>query len=186
EGLSNDIVMAILRDRQGVLWIGTTGGLSRYSSGRFTQYTTRNGLYDDTVFQVLEDSSGFLWMSGNKGVFRVNKQELNDVAAGNRNSVVSVVYGVPDGMKSRECQGGFQPSGCKTSYGKLWCPTIKGVAVIDPAALQINRLTPPVLIEQVIADNQLLAPGQAEVPPGKQKFEFHFAGLSLLAPEKVQ
>src|SRR5262249_43242512 len=186
EGLSNDIVMAILRDRQGVLWIGTTGGLSRGSSGRFTQYTTRHGLYDDTVFQILEGSNGFLLMSGNQGIFRVNKQELNDLAAGNRNSVVSVAYGVADGMKSRECQGGFQPAGCQTSDGKLWFPTIKGVAVIDPAALRINRLTPPVVIERVVADNQLLGPGVAEVPPGKQKFEFHFAGLSLLAPEKVR
>jgi ligand-binding sensor domain-containing protein/signal transduction histidine kinase len=186
DGLSNDIVMSILRDRQGALWIGTAGGLNRFNAGSFTQYTTRNGLHDDTIFQVLEDSTGYLWMSGNKGVFRVNKQELNDLAEGKRNSVLPVAYGVADGMKSRECQGGFQPAGCQTNDGELWFPTIKGVAIIDPAALQVNQLKPPVVIEQVVADSQPLGTGQTEVPPGKHRFEFRFAGLSLLAPEKVQ
>jgi ligand-binding sensor domain-containing protein/signal transduction histidine kinase len=186
DGLSNDIVMSIFRDGGGTLWIGTTGGLNRFSGGRFTQYTTRNGLYDDNIFQVLEDSAGNLWMSGNKGIFRVNKQELNDLADGKINSVSSVSYGVADGMKSRECQGGFQPAGYRTSDGSLWFPTIRGVAIINPATLRINHLIPPVVIEQVIADNQPLGPGQTELPPGKQRFEFHFSGLSLLAPEKVR
>jgi len=186
DGLSNDIVMSISRDRDEVLWIGTTGGLNRYSAGRFTAYTTREGLYDDNIFQVLEDFAGYLWMSGNKGLSRVSKQDLNDMAGGKRTSVVSMSYGVADGMKSRECQGGFQPAGCQTSDGSMWFPTIKGVAVINPAALQVNRLTPPVVIEQVVADNQPVGPGQSEVPPGKHRLEFHFAGLSLLAPEKVR
>ena len=35
-------------------------------------------------------------------------------------------------MASAECNGGFQPSACKTEDGKLWFPTIKGIAKFDP------------------------------------------------------
>src|SRR5262249_40319682 len=186
DGLSNDIVMAIHRDDQGVMWIGTNSGLTRYADGRFTTYTTHNGLYDDTIFQVLEDSAGCLWMSCNKGIFRVNKQELNDFASGKTSSVLSVSYGVADGMKSRECQGGFQSAGCRTIDGRLWFPTIKGVAIVDPASLQNNPLAPPVVIEQVVADNQQIRQELAELGPGNKKIEFHFSGLSLIVPEKVK
>ena len=66
--MSNDIVMSIFKDGQGVLWIATAGGLNRYSESKFTAYTVRDGLYDDAIFQVLEDSAGYLWMSGNNMV----------------------------------------------------------------------------------------------------------------------
>ena len=32
-------------------------------------------------------------------------------------------YGVADGMKSSECNGGYQPAGWKARDGRLWFPT---------------------------------------------------------------
>jgi hypothetical protein len=155
--------------------------------GKFTNYTTNEGLFDDVVFQILDDGHGNLWMSCNKGVFRVNKQELNDFAAGRIKAITSISYGVADGMKSGECNGSSQPAGWKTRDGRLWFPTLKGVAVIDPQNVQINRLLPPVLIEQVLVDGQPLAlRQQTACPPGKGQLEFHYTGLSFVAPERVK
>lgn len=187
DGLANDIVLSIHEDSEGALWIGTSGGLSRMKNGVFASYTTEAGLFDDVVFQVLEDARANLWMSCNKGVFRVSKQELEDFSQGRTRAINSISYGTADGMKSRECNGGFQPAGWRTRDGRLWFPTVKGVAVIDPENITVNQLAPAVMIERVLVDHeQIDAIANAELAPGKGKFEFHYTGLSFVAPEKVR
>ena len=188
DGLANGQVISLYEDRAGTLWIGTYGGgLSRLRDGRFTTYTNRDGLYDDVVHQILEDGHENLWMSCNKGLYRVSKQELNLFAMGQLKSITSISYGLADGMKSRECNGAAPPSGYKTSDGKLWFPTTKGVVVIDPEHLRHNTLPPAVAIEQVLVDKRSVSPYSAlRLPIGDGDLEFHYAGLSFVAPEKVQ
>ena len=189
DGLSIDFVRSLYEDRQGNLWIGTNGGgLNRFKDGRFTNFTTRNGLFDDLVLAILEDRSENLWMSCNKGIFRVSKKQLNDFADGKIQSITSVRYDISDGMKSSECNGGAQPAGWKTQDGKLWFATIKGAVMIDPENIKLNEQPPPVIIEQLTADNTVFTNTLAaiDLPPGSDKLEFHYAGLSLVTPEKVQ
>jgi signal transduction histidine kinase/CheY-like chemotaxis protein/ligand-binding sensor domain-containing protein len=188
DGLANNEACSIYRDREGTFWIGScSGGLSRFKDGKFTAYTTRQGLFDDAAFQILEDDQGNLWMSCNKGVYRASKNELNEFAEGIIKQIHCVSYGVSDGMDSRECNGGFQPAGWKTKDGRLWFPTLKGVAVVDPAHLKTDQQPPRVRIEQVLIDG-LPVPGlgNIKVPPGHSKLEFCYTGLSFSAPRKVQ
>jgi len=188
EGLSNDLVRSIYEDGEGSLWIGTRGGgLNRLKDGKFTAYTTKEGLFDDSVWQILEDGKGNLWMSCNNGIFRVSMRELNDFAEGKISSINSISYGEPDGMMSKECNGGFQPAGWKSRDGKLWFPTIRGVVMINPENIRTNKLPPPVLIEHVIIDNRsFAASGVIQISPGNKDFEFHYTGLSFLVPERVK
>jgi len=191
DGLANDIVLSIhgeagSRGETSSLWIGTSGGLSRLKDGTLSSYKTKDGLFDDVVFQILEDDSGNLWMSSNKGIFRVSKQELEEFAAGKTSTINSISYGTADGMKSRECNGGFQPAGWRTQDGKLWFPTIKGVAIVDPRNIKLNQLPPPTVIESVLIDHKPIDLIQnVRLESGKSKFEFHFTGLSFVAPEKI-
>lgn len=187
-GLTNDYVRAIHEDADGVIWIGSYGGgLCRLKDGRITPITTKNGLFDNIVSRILEDDLGNLWMSCNRGIFRVSRRELNDFADGRASSVNCVAYGVADGMKEAECNGGGQPAGWKASDGKLWFPTKQGVAVVDPR--QINLTPPPVVIEQAFGDQRLFftqGQNQAEASPGNGDLEIHYTALSLSAPEKVR
>ena len=187
DGLGSDVVLSLYEGRDGILWIGTNGGgLNRLKDGKFSAYTTKEGLVDDVVYRVLEDGQANLWLSSNKGIFRVNKKELDDFANGKVRSLTPVVYGTADGMMTRECSGGGHPSGWKSSDGKLWFSTIKGVAMIDPEKIKINLQPPPVALEQVRIDDQVVDMAQKiELSPGKTRFEFSYAGLSFIAPEKV-
>lgn len=187
DGLSNNYVRAIYPDSNGTLWIGTYGGgLNRFQDGRFVSYTTANGLFDNGVFHILEDGRGNFWMSSNKGIFRVRKQELEELAAGKRSRVNSIAFGKEDGMLNRECNGGFQPAGWKTTDGRLWFPTIKGLVVIDPEEITTNALPPPVTIERFVADSGTVAlRGVPQLPAGTGRLEFHYAGLSYSAPQRV-
>jgi signal transduction histidine kinase len=124
-------------------------------------------------------------MSGNRGIYRVGRTELNDFADGRSSSVTSISYGVTDGMKTGETNGGGQPAGLKSRDGRLWFPTIKGVVSIDPENL--NQLPPTVLIEQVLVGKTPFDPRAAiRIRAGQSDLEIHYTGLSLSAAEKVR
>jgi ligand-binding sensor domain-containing protein/signal transduction histidine kinase len=182
------MVMALYEDDQGSLWIGTYNrGLYRFKDGKFTAFTMAQGLADDWVYQILDDGKGNFWMSSNKGIFHVSQKELNDFADGKINSVTCVAYGRGDGMKATGCEGANQSAGCKTRDGKLWFPTTKGVVMIDPEHIPTNTLPPPVYIEQVIADENVVdLSRKVELSPGREKLEFHYTALSFLDPSKVK
>ena len=187
EGLGNDSIWSLLVDRQGALWVGTCrGGLSRWLNGRFVTWTTKTGLVNDVICQILEDNHGNLWLGSYGGVFRIDKEEMDDSIARPDHSVHCVAYGKADGLPSIECQGGFQPSGCKTRDGRLWFPTIKGLAVADVDAVTTNTLPPPVVIEEMTVDGIVTATNESKIPPSKQQIGFRYTALSLTDPEKVR
>ncbi len=188
DGLSNDVVWALNGDADGTLWAGTSGGgLSRLRKGKFTTYNSSSGLFDDAPLAILDDHLGRLWMSSNKGVFSVEKEQLNAFADGRLHSITSIAYGTSDGMKSHECNGGFQPAGWRAKDGRLLFPTTKAVAVLDPAHLAKNEVPPYVVIERALVDNKEVAVDTPLVtPPGKGQLEFQFTAPSFITPEKLQ
>jgi signal transduction histidine kinase/ligand-binding sensor domain-containing protein len=67
-GIGNSQVTSLLERRDGDLWLGTYGGgVSRFSAGRFTQYTTRDGLSSDFTTCLFEDHDGTLWIGTDGG-----------------------------------------------------------------------------------------------------------------------
>ena len=193
QGLCNDIIGCIYADKEGegALWIGTRGGLNRLKQGKFDRVTSKEGLFDDIIYQVLEDADQRLWMSCNKGISRVNKKELENFLDKKTKAFNYISYDEKDGLKSRECNGGSQPAGWKSRDGKLWFPTIKGVAVIDPAHIQLNPILTPVLIEEIITDNTKIPlpfsnKENLVLSAGTEHIEIHYTGLSLLVPSRVR
>jgi len=63
DGLANNHVRAIVKDRCGDLWLGTSGGgLSQLSKKLFSHYTTISGLGGNFVYSIYRDSKNQLWM----------------------------------------------------------------------------------------------------------------------------
>ena len=188
DGLPETAVIAIHGDAERRLWVGTNGGgLGLLDGGKFYSFTSRDGLPNDTVYRILEDATGRLWMSSKKGIFSITKAELLDFAARKTTTLGPTVYGTADGMPTRECSGGGHPSGWRGRDGRLWFTTIKGVAMIDPERVARNTEPPPVVVEEVRVDGELVPGGRTtELKPGSSRFDFHYAGLSFVAPEKVR
>ncbi|NOY06540.1 MAG: PAS domain S-box protein [Chlorobi bacterium] len=188
DGLSNDHVLCLYDDADGNLWIGTSGGgLNRYRDGVFTSYTTEQGLFNDVIYAILEDHEGKLWMSSNMGVFSVRKTDLALFDKGKLDEIPCTSYGIEDGMRSRECNGGNQPAGWKARNGVLWFATIEGVAGIDPANIPMNTCPPMLALEQVFINGSPVDPHKPiTLPAGSGDLEFHYAALSFLNPSKVR
>ncbi len=191
DGLSSDVITALMMDSQHHLWIGTNGeGLNLLTSEdgkpRIHSFSANLGL-PDVIDSLLEDASGALWISSNTGIYRVSIADLMTVAAGQTGSLPINSYGTADGMKIRECSGIGHPSSWKAKDGTLWFSTLKGVAWIDPANLQQNRVAPLVAIEQVSVDEKNLPLNESvTIGPGHSRIAFHYAGLSYVAPQRVQ
>lgn len=187
QGLSAMHVRAIYEDGTGTLWIGTYGGgLNRLKDGAFTAIRTADGLADDIVSAILADDRGYLWMSGNRGVSRVPLAELQEFADGRRRRVHSVLFGETDGLLNAETNGGFQPAAWKDQRGRLWFPTVRGVAMVDPARVRVASRPPPVTVEEIVVDGEArAATDRIVVGPGRPNLEFRYTGLSLSDPEHL-
>ena len=191
DGLSSDFVQCLHLESDGTLWVGTFNGLNRFKDGRFAAITKKQGLPDDTICDIEDDGRGYYWFSSHGGIIRVNQAELNRCADGQIKQVHCLTYGLSDGMPTLECSGGLQPAGCRTEDGRLWFPTSKGLVAVNPGKVENNTLVPPVVVERLLVDDQVVSGGATPEPllriaPGWHRFEFQFTGLSFVAPEKVR
>ncbi|HSY01970.1 MAG TPA: histidine kinase, partial [Acidobacteriaceae bacterium] len=122
---------------------------------------------------------GDLWISSNSGVYRV-------ADAGGASPTV-MRFGVADGMRISECSSGGHPAAVRLKDGTLLFATLKGIATVDPEHMPVNRVAPQVALERVSVDD--VAQGgltDLKIAPGRSHYEFDYAGLSFVAPQKVE
>lgn len=175
-----------LVDADGAVWMGTLGaGLWRWQAGRGAGVTTQAGLFNDVVWRILDDGLGHLWLSSNKGLFRVDRAEVEAVLGGRASALASSAFGTDDGMRSRECNGGFQPAGWRAADGRLWIPTVKGVAFADPSRLK-PVLAPPAVIDRAVVDGvERPGPAALALAPGTSRVVIGYSALAFSRPERV-
>ncbi len=122
----------------------------------------------------------------------MSRQQLDDFAHHSSSRITPTAYGTADGMKISECSSGGHPAAWKLADGTIWFATLKGIAAVDPEHLSRNTVPPPVAIDQVLIDDQPVddqragASGPLTFNPGMRRFEFRYAGMSFIAPQKVR
>jgi len=70
DGLGNNSVQCILQGRDGIMWIGTNGGLNRYDGAAFIQYSilSKPALSSNVITALLEDDGGDIWIGTDNGL----------------------------------------------------------------------------------------------------------------------
>ncbi|HEY0548379.1 MAG TPA: two-component regulator propeller domain-containing protein [Verrucomicrobiae bacterium] len=187
-------ISGLYEDKEGALWIATFGaGLGRFQHGKWTHYTRRDGLASHKLSYLTEDGEGNLWIGSIHGVLRISKKALNDFAAGSIQSIPCRTYGKTDGLPSHECTAGSQPGPCRDREGKLWFPTIRGLASIDPKRLKPNMIPPLVTIDSIWVDDELLtnapaagAPRTVVLRPRQERLAIQYSSLNLGAPDRAR
>lgn len=200
EGLSSDYAVPLCIEEDGTVWIACPNGLNRLRQGKAATITTRAGLLDDELYSLVDDGRGFYWASCNRGIFRIPKHDLHAVADGAVNWASSIFFGEADGMPSTECNGESQPNAILTSDGHLWFSTTRGCCTTDPGRIGLTEEPPPVVIEEILADNQLIFREGALTPAGlrvasqhgvrfpaghARVMEIRYTGNSFLNPKRV-
>jgi signal transduction histidine kinase/ligand-binding sensor domain-containing protein len=190
DGLSSNQIRSLVEGTDGTLWIGTFGGgLDALRNGQFFHITVRDGLLSDNVSHIEDDGQGSLWLSTTRGICRVRKEEIWDFASGKIQKVQPVNYGVADGLRSAQCAPGYPTSGggTRSSDGRLWFPTSRGLAVLDPRDRPATPAAPVVHLLEVAADGHSISIADgARLAPGNDRMQFRYTGIYLNAPERVR
>lgn len=97
EGLPVDWARVALEDREGSLWIGSTGLHRQLGGGVWRGYGARDGLLSDVARSLHQDSSGRLWVGTEKGVARAQASGFQVLPGTTANTVRSIQEG-PDGL----------------------------------------------------------------------------------------
>ncbi len=188
-GLSNNVVTALLPRADGTLLIGTQEhGWDAWDGNKFSA-ATQNGLEQTTIHAILDDGSGHLWFATGNGIARCDCNEIPGTgAAGGCSHWME--FGTADGLRSRETATNSHPSAWRSRDGQLWFATPRGLVEVDQAHFPVNTIPPPVMLERLQVDDltqPLYGAGSwLKVSAGRVHFEFDYAGLSFVAPQKVR
>ena len=187
-GLGKGQVPGLQLDPDGTLWAATEGGLSRIKDGRVATLTSRNGLPCDTVHWVMEDDDHSVWLYSVCGLVRIARTELEAWATDPTRTIQATVFDTSDGVSSHSVISGYGPRVAKATDGKLWFVSyVGGVQVVDPRHLPVNRLPPPIHIEQVKADGKIYDASRGlRLPALARDVSIDFTALSFVAPERVR
>ncbi len=162
-------VWSLEEDRNGGIWIGTGGnGLYYYREGRFSRYSTADGLASNTINALDEDPSGVLWIGTNGGLSIFDGQAFSSVTTADGLSNKFVTFVQADGTggvwmatyggglnhyRPRGASGGPQVETYTTAdglsnnqvltllydgAGGMWVCTNNGLNRLDLAAYQVT------------------------------------------------
>jgi ligand-binding sensor domain-containing protein len=122
DGLVGNEVRRVMVSNDGVIWLATTAGASRFDGRRWSSYTTANGLVHDNIRQVAQAKDGSLWFATRSGV-----SHFEPVQNRWQN------YMARDGLAYD-----FTTNVAISGDGSVWFPTVgKGISRLVPS-------TPPV------------------------------------------
>ena len=86
DGLSNNRVTSIFKDKLGYTWLGTISGLNRYNGYDFTVFKyesgNRNSINNNTIIWIAEGPSDNLWIKTGNGLqgFNIYSERFVDVS----------------------------------------------------------------------------------------------------------
>ena len=188
DGLSSNVVTALLPRADGTMLIGTQDhGWDLWNEQRFSA-ATGNSLDHTTIHALLDDGAGHLWFATDNGIARCDYGGMSGTSSG-ATCTHWMEFGTADGLPSRETATNSHPSAWRSRDGRLWFATPKGLVEVNPEQFPVNTLPPPVALERFSVDDvdEPLQGGRAlKVAAGHVHFQFEYAGLSFVAPQKVR
>ena len=180
-GPSHNSITNIVRDDAGKLWLGTAGGgLNEFDveAGRFTYYTTQDGLPSNRVFGIAQDRLGFLWLSTGNGLARLSPT-----------SGAIRTYDSRDGVQGSDFNSKAYAVG---DDGSLYFGGVNGFNAFYPSQISENDHVPPVVITSVSLFNEVLATNISDcqatltLTHDQNFLSFEFAALDYTAPDRNQ
>lgn len=116
DGLVQAQINCIYQDNNGLIWLGTNGGLSSFDGRRFTNYSLDHGLPGSKVIAVTQDNEQNLWViCENKGIARFDGKKF-------------FTYNQNSGLLSNDAKDlAIGPN------GNTWIATFNGVSRWDGA-----------------------------------------------------
>lgn len=169
-------VRSICEDRGGNLWVGTDGGgLLEFdrATGRYKQYSTKQGLCNNSVLRILEDKGGNLWLSTFNGL-----SKFAPTTGTFQNFVQS------DGLQSNQFA---YNAALALKSGEFLFGGIRGFNVFRPDSVHARYDVPPLFLTGIRVNNTPVKAPEAQLtlPFEKANLAFDFTALEYSHPDKI-
>jgi signal transduction histidine kinase/ligand-binding sensor domain-containing protein len=187
-GLSSNVITSILARDDGTLLIGTQDHGWNLWDGKAFASVKQASLSGTTIRAILDDRLNHLWFATGGGVARCDCEHAMGQMQG-ADCAHWMEFGAADGLRSRETATNSHPSAWRGKDGRLWFATPKGLVEVDPAHFPVNSVAPPIAVERFAvddADQAISANSALKIPAGHNHFQFEYAGMSFVAPQKVR
>lgn len=182
QGFGRGLVAIQHEDADGAFWLATERqGVVRIKNHSVSEISVQHGLRSELTLGLVEDDFGRIWFNSHTGLFWVRKAELNEVAEGKRDEVNCIFYGLEDGLATIEGNGGTLPNSCKGRDGKLYFPTARGLAMIDPRSTLFHDRSSPVFIHEAYANG---AAFYSNSPDARSNFAFPIVNDARIPPRR--
>jgi ligand-binding sensor domain-containing protein len=76
DGLSGNVVSALLEDREGNVWVATVDGLNRFRDVAVSTLSIQQGLASDAVVSIIAAKDGSIWMGTDNGLNKWKNGEM--------------------------------------------------------------------------------------------------------------
>ena len=188
DGLAPGAVLQIIEGRDGSLWFATSGGLSRYQSGRFVSVTPANLPVNGIVPVLVEDDQGYIWVGVQSGIalLRFHSREMDKVAARPGAQLAYALYDQSDGLLPGTRTWRTGVGGVRDSSGRLWVVNGPSMTIIDPRRLRDPRPPSPPRLDAITVNGQRRQPSAPGELPNRATLQIDFAVLSLSAASKLR
>jgi signal transduction histidine kinase/ligand-binding sensor domain-containing protein len=174
--------------RGGHVWLGGAGGVQLFTRGQFYLMRWKDSNLPGRVSGVVETETGDLWVNGFSGISHVSAAELKKWLHDPSSTVSAEHLDELDGLPGLSGETRPEPSVVEAPDGRLWFATTKGIAWLEPTALEKNRnrVPPPVVISDVIANGKTyMGSSGLTLPAHTENLEIDYSALSLAIPERV-
>lgn len=191
DGKPIDFAEAIHIDARGVVWLGASdGALHRLEGGAAARVDKELGFPMEPCRTILEDADGFFWMITGKGVYRFSRESLDRAALSRARIEDWIRLDTSDGMRSAIGREIFKPAAIIASDGRIFAATSRGIAVIDPKAMEARPAPRVCLIEEVYVNQEhhpffTGLPARLVLESGIRKLVVNFTSPQLSIPERI-
>ena len=136
-GISSSQITCVTEDKNGVIWVGTNGGLNKYISeeDNFEHYFVQDGLPSNYVTGVVVDDSNGLWISSKKGISFFDQT-----------NTTFTNYSLTDGIGNIDFH---RHSYDQSSDGNIFFGGPMGITKVMPEEIQFNEYQPPCVITRL-------------------------------------
>lgn len=186
DGLDAGVYQAVYEDRQHVVWLGGTNGLTRFADGRFVTLRSADGFPVSNLTAIVEDGDGALWIGSGAGIMRIARDECDRLlAADGRYDAEFRVFDRSDGLAGLPFVYSRNRRAIRSQDGRLWFVTGRGLTVIDPRALQTIDAPTDVRLEGVLSNGTRLRPEDGlALEAGTNRLELEYTAINLSSPHR--
>jgi ligand-binding sensor domain-containing protein/signal transduction histidine kinase len=133
DGLSGDVILSLFEDREGNVWVASTGGLDRFRELPVTTISVRQGLSSEATHAVLAATDGSIWVGATDALTRLKNGQTTIFREGS---------GLPDAPQSLY----------QDDRGRIWVSTRQGLAYFSDDQFVAVKGVPGGIVHHMAGD----------------------------------